>query len=130
MSTRGLFAISLVCGLLVGGALIASGAFGDIYCTGGRCDGNAQNNTMVGTPGYDNIFGYGGADQLSGNDSGDDETGGNGNDIISGGGGDDTLTSSDDGSGGDAVSGDGGTNNECYLNASDSYSSCQKKHFQ
>jgi hypothetical protein len=127
VTTRSQFAISLVCGLLIGGALVASGAFGDIPCSGGRCDGNGQANTIWGTSGYDDIWGYGGADQLSGEASGDDEAGGNGNDFIGGGGGDDSLTSWDDGSGGDAVSGDGGTN-RCFVNQNDSYFNCSYRY--
>lgn len=59
-------------GLTAGIAVVGALAFADIYCTGGYCPGNAQDNTMHGTNFADLIEGFGGNDSIDGR-SGDDE---------------------------------------------------------
>ncbi len=56
-----------------------------------RIEGNRFDNTLVGTPNRDSIFGFGGNDRLFGKQGNDTLIGGVGNDTLNGGSGSDTL---------------------------------------
>jgi Ca2+-binding RTX toxin-like protein len=90
----------VVCVLLVGSAGVAL-AEADIFCTGGRCEGTEQLDTIFGTVQSDQIFALGGRDfvaalagqdELNGQNGSDALYGENNADTYNGGGGSDELS--------------------------------------
>jgi hypothetical protein len=93
---RGRIVLSFALGFLLGAALLAPLAIGDINCpSSGYCAGNDQDNLIFGTDNYNNIVAMGGRDEVHAQADGDDVSGGTQSDLLYGGDGADTVDGGD-----------------------------------